>query len=104
MPTKSELEAELSATKKSAVLLQGQLDRAKKATKKAKAAAVELAADIPEPNGNLEDAAAALCDSIRKRGLDTQVGQKQLRLLVEAIGSRDYNASWREAPVPEEVA
>jgi len=78
MPTKAELEKENAS-------LKGQLTKAKNALAKAKVAEAEEASDA------LSAAAKALTDSIMHRGLDTQVGQKQLRLVVEALGE-DYHA------------
>lgn len=74
MPTKAELETELEAASKSIASLKGQITKLKTA---------ERPDDVSGPANDL-------VDSILNRGLDVQVGQKQLRLLCEALG-RDYS-------------
>ena len=77
MPTKAELEAEIEALNKSIASLKGQITKLKNA------------ADAPAPT-DISGPANNLVDGILKRGMDVQVGQKQLRLLCEALG-RPYS-------------
>lgn len=71
MPTKAELEDEIDALHKSVASFKGQITKLK----------------AVEPVGEgLVEAARALVDQIEHRGLSTQVGQKQVRLVREAIG------------------
>lgn len=80
MPTKAELEDELAGVSK-------KLASAEKRLAKAKAAPKEVPV---EASDDVTDAANAFVDSVLSRGLDVQVGQKNLRLLCEALG-REYS-------------
>jgi hypothetical protein len=71
MPTKAELQDEIDALHKSVSSLKGQITKLK---------AVE-----PVDTG-LVAATQTLVDQIQHRGLNTQVGQKQVRLVLEALG------------------
>jgi len=81
MPTKAELEAELAATSKKLASAEKRLAKAKEKAKEA---------PVVEASDDVSEAANNLVDGILKRGVDVQVGQKQLRLMCEALG-REYS-------------
>lgn len=74
MPTKAELEAELEAAEEQIEKLERSVSRYRAKAKKS---------DADEP---LKDAATAVLDCIRGKSLEVQVGQKQVRVLAEALG------------------
>lgn len=78
MATKAELEEDLAAATKKVASLEKRLAKAREKAKE------------PTTDDAVTAASNDLVDGILARGLDVQVGQKQLRVLCEALG-RPYS-------------